>query len=481
VADSDAVSAPRTPGRGRDRPVAGRRTVAVLVLMMVVTGTGFALDRGLGPNGASRGGQAGARSGAWFCPHGGTRGWHGWLALTNPGPITVRVRVTSYGPNGQTSQSRFAVPASRLVYRSIPAQDAAASTEVEYFGGWVGASSILRAGDAGSAVTAERCVSAPSGRWFLPDETTATGQTAYAIVMNPFWAPAEFEVALRTERQNLTPGALTPYVLPARRSVAIKINDYLLQGPKEETVTVRIVSRIGRTIAGSQVVSSGAVRGGPGVPGPRVSWAFPASGYVAPGRVVAMNPGGARSDMSLIGQGRSAQRLLSGPNGLSLLTGAVATFDAGGPKDAGVLVQSTNRRPVVAVLRLTSPGGDTATVSGAANPLASWLTMPSLPPSGGRAWVLLENPGRDAVQVTLMPIGTIGTVPAPIGPIGISGGRTIHVPLRPSVGSKPASVLVRVSGGSVVAACLGETADGSGFDQTLGVPIPPGVSIGPRA
>ena len=56
---------------------------------------------------------AGPPTGAWFCPHGGGKGWQAWIAVANPGPATSTVRVTSFDQSGSRRASTFTVAGSR--------------------------------------------------------------------------------------------------------------------------------------------------------------------------------------------------------------------------------------------------------------------------------------------------------------------------------------------------------------------------------
>src|SRR5207249_992386 len=53
---------------------------------------------------------AGAHSGAWFCPHGGGKGWHVELSVTNPGSAAVPVRITTFAKSGSAPPRRVVVP-----------------------------------------------------------------------------------------------------------------------------------------------------------------------------------------------------------------------------------------------------------------------------------------------------------------------------------------------------------------------------------
>ena len=162
-----------------------------------------------------------------------------WSSLRVPGSSTVRI--TSFDGSGSSTGTTFTVDASHHVFRTVPARSTEASTEVEFFGGWVAATAVTQTKTGG--VAAERCVSAPQPTWLIPDAATGEGEDAYLVVMNPFDVNAEFDVVLRTEDRTIRPGPLTPGVLQPGRSMAVHVNQFALEGPGERTVTAEVRSR----------------------------------------------------------------------------------------------------------------------------------------------------------------------------------------------------------------------------------------------
>src|SRR5207237_8729069 len=99
---------------------------------------------------------ADAPSGVWFCPHGGGRtGWHVWLSLTNPGSTSVRARVTTFGASQPTAPKQVTVPANGRVQVAVPSAGRERASMVEYFGGWLAAGWVARAGGGDCGVAAE--------------------------------------------------------------------------------------------------------------------------------------------------------------------------------------------------------------------------------------------------------------------------------------------------------------------------------------
>jgi Family of unknown function (DUF5719) len=444
------------------------RAVALVIVAALVTGSGLLLDRAVGPKGSTSGPPAAGPSGALFCPHGGHDGWEGWVVVTNPGNRRVRVRLTQLGKEGRRSVATFSVGPLRQVYRQVSADDPADATEVEYFGGWVGAGAILSTGSGGE-LAAERCEQAAHRNWSILDVPTATGQSSYLVVMNPFDEPAEFDVVLRTEKREVAAGALTPYVLAPQHSVGIAINDYVLQDPDEESLVARVIQRMGRVIAGGLESSSIGIRAEVGLPVSSTRWLIPAGGDAGTRHLVVLNNGASRADLTAVAEAATGQRLVSGPEGFTVGPGEAKTFEPERVKDSGLLVASSNDRPVLAALRVNGSAGDSATLSGTTSTSATWLVLPALPPSGGRSFLLVQNPGRGQVDVTFQVIGSGGS-PPPIRPRTMLSGRTIRIPL-PSEAGRPVSVLVRAKGGTIVAATASYSPDRRGYAATLGLPM----------
>jgi len=363
----------------------GGRAAGVVLVVAAVAASGVFLDRSVGPKSASAGTEPGAYSGAWFCPHGGGDGWKGWVAVTNPGPAPVGVRVTTFGKKGPAAGGSFSLPARTERLVEVPATDPADTAEVEYFGGWVGAGAILDTGGTTPRTTAERCAPASHRTWFLPDGTTTTGQAAWLVVMNPFAKDAEFSVTIRTEKRSVQPGPLTPSVLGAGRSVAIKLNDFALAGPGEKTITAEVVGKIGRVVAGSLEVGTDGVRSDAGIPAASKQWFLPVAGYPGPATLSIQDPGSRRVDLSVVDEGQDELKLASGVSGISVPAGGVLTYSAGVLPGAGVSVQAMNGVPFVLSGRVGGRNGDVATVAPVASSARRW--------SGTRDLSGLRRPG----------------------------------------------------------------------------------------
>ena len=460
-------------GRRRFRPRSRGPSFAVRLLvvamgLVVVVGSGFVLDRAVGRRvpAASRNPLS---SGAWFCPHGGSSSWKGWVVVTNPGRRPVDVRLTTFGSTGRTAERSFSIPAQRQMFTEVPVSDAGAATEVEYFGGWVGAASVVSGGK-GHGLASSECQASSRKSWLLLDEPTGQSETGYAVVMNPFFAAAEFDVIIRTPRRTVRPSVLTPFVLSGRRSVAIKVNKYALEAPGEETVTVEIVARIGRVVAGSLGVVPGGIRSEGGIP-PEKRWIMPAAAS-DPSTLSVVNPGTLVGTISVTAQEKSSEQPLFEQPRLRLAPGQVRAEDLGKVQGAGLVVSTDGSSIGAVAVTSGEKTDDTATIGGVHRSGRAWLVLPGSPPDGGRELLVLQNPARTAASVTLSYIGDAGPVTTNQGgSIQIPAGRTVTIEVPPGPTGEPVSVVVKAETGNVAAAETSYSSDDAGYAASLGVPM----------
>ena len=83
--------------------------------------------------------------------------------------------------------------------------------------------------------------------------------------------------------------------------------------------------------------------------------------------------------------------------------------------------------------------------------------------------MVLENPGRVDALVSFTVIGARGG--AALGAVTVPAGRTVTIPLAPTVGKRAVSVLVTASEGTIVAASVSYSSGGKGYAATLALPM----------
>jgi hypothetical protein len=455
----DEVATPDPPAGIR----VGRRLLAVLVVVGLIVASGWWLTQtGVRATTTS---VAGPPTGAWFCPHGGGKGWQAWVSVANPGPATSTVRVTSFDQSGSKRASTFTVGGSRQVIRPVPASSMSASTEVEFFGGWVAVTAVVQ--QKGGGLATERCVSAPQSTWLVSDASTGQGEDSYLVVMNPFDVNAEFNVVFRTEDRAIRPGPLSPGVLRPGRSLAVHVNSYALAGPGEQTITAEVRPVLGRVVAGGVGIQGSTLRAEAGQPAPSSRLAIPATGFSGTSRLYLANVGGKDATASVLQLGPDGVRSVGGVGTGNVSADRAKTVVEPSFDDAGTVAAAKGAQ-VSAALRLGSAGGDQATIGAVAAPEAEWIVPAALPPSGGTEELALLNPGRTPVAVQIEPFGETGPVGSPTT-VTIPAARTLTFSLS-TFGTQPLSVRIVATNGTIAVGVASTTQDGSGFAATTGVP-----------
>jgi hypothetical protein len=466
---ADASDPKVSRGRGRS----WGRAAVVLILAAALAGSSFLLGQ-KGPAAAPDARLQPGVSGTWFCPHGGSPGWKAWVVVANPGTDSVRIRLTTFGARGVSARSTFDLGGMRQVERSIPAVQADASTQVEYFGGWVAASTYVLTDGSPAAAGAERCAPSPEPHWYVADANTGSGQTSDLVVMNPFAQDAAVDVVIRTDKRSaIRPGRLTPLVVPAGTSTAIRLNDYVLQAPDEALVTGEVDVRLGRVVAGATTVTDAGLKLEVAAPAPSTRWLLPAAGYLPPSTLALFNPTSRRADLAVSTAVGSSQQVGPGLARVSLPPGGVRVFDVRDSAATGLVVDSTNGVPVVVARRVAGDQGDPATIEGAAAGASAWVVPSIVPPAGGRCLVTIQNAGKTDAVVSLRFIGRGGPLaPGSEESFTLATGRSAVIDLSVAIGTKPVAVLVTARGGTVVAASASYSPGGAGFAATLAEAIP---------
>jgi hypothetical protein len=339
-----------------------------------------------------------------------------------------------------------------------------ASTEVEFFGGWVAVNAVVHQKDGGLA--AERCVSAPQPTWLVSDASTRQGEDSYLVVMNPFDVNAEFNVVFRTEDRAIRPGPLSPGVLKPDRSLAIHVNSFALAGPAEQTVTAEVKPVLGRVIAGGVGIQGSALRAEAGQPVASSRLEIPATRYAGTGRLYLANVGERDATPSVVQFGLDGTRSISGLGAGALPTQRAETIQESGFDDAGTLVRAKDAE-LAAALRLESTGSDQATI-GSASPAAEWVVPDALPPTGGAQYIALLNTGSRPVRAMVQLFGDTGSLGSATT-VSVPAGRTVTYPVT-TYGTEPLSATVTAVDGTIVVGVASGAADGTGFAATTGVP-----------
>jgi hypothetical protein len=454
--------------RHRDR-ARGQGWLALLTVVVVVGG-GFALERGLGtsPEGGPEPGVA--TSGAWSCPHGGGPKWQVQIHLANPGDAPVTARLTALTSGRPRKPVTVTVDPGTTRTVDVVAKTRAASTFVEFFGGWLAAGWVAQGGAGEIGVASEPCAASAGQRWYAPDGTTEQGQDAYLVVMNPFDTPAAFDVVLLTKtRAPIRDSAVNDVILPAHRSRAIRLNTLALG---EAALGSEVDASIGRVA----VASLGIGRDG----GIRASLASDALASTA---FLPVGAGAGQTVLSLMVPGEEPVQF-----GATLLSGDEATPAGGlteagqgpasaatypipveGPGSVGVVTQGDAQ--VSAALRAIGVGNDWAATGGARAPAQRWVVLPATIGEPVVPGLILVDPGNDPVTVTLRVLAAGGPDDLVVR---IEAGRALQVPAGFWAGAPDAAILVAADG-PVLALAASTSLGNSGLSTyalAMGVPVP---------
>ena len=292
--------------------------------------------------------------------------------------------------------------------------------------------------------------------------------------MNPFAEDAAVNVGIQTDhRTAVRPGALTPFIVPAGTSTEIRLNQFLLQAPDEKIVSADVRVELGRVVVSAVDLSTGGMATEIAEPRESSRWGLPAAGFTGGSTLNVMNPAGRRSDFTVIAQSETRQQVLSGVDGLSLSRGEAIAFAVPDESATGLAVESTNKAPVAVQRRVVGTDGEPAIIGGAESTAPVWLLPSTLPPRGGRALLVVQNPGRESAEIALRLFGASGSLFGADRTFSVPAGRSLTIDLSAMTGQDPAAALVTASSGTIVVGGASYASDGGGFSATLAIPVDP--------
>jgi hypothetical protein len=413
----------------------------------------------------------GAHSGSWFCPHGGGAGWQLELAVTNPGPNPVPIRVSTFAKAGPLAPRRISVPAETVVRVPVKGDSRGAASQVEYFGGWVGVSWLAQAGGNESGIASEPCSPALGRTWLMPDGTCVRGEDGWVVVMNPTNAVAQFSLRLETEEQTILTGDWADFVLRPHRSTALHLNQ---KAEGRQTVAADLRVSIGRVAAAMLGAShNGGIRAELGARAPERTAILPGGPEAGRTELIVDDVGTHRASYRGSLARTDGTQALGQFRGESLQPGQARTYDLSTERDSTIQLQLVSGDGVASARRSFGPGGDQGSTSGAA-PAAAWAIAAGTFSSKDEWRLVLTNPGvtQAVVKLWLVSAGGISEKLSPRS-ITISPGRTRPVAADFTLAARLGSVIAVATDGTFVPLAASYTGTGSGYATAVGVPIPP--------
>jgi hypothetical protein len=398
----------------------GQGFVAVVVVALVIAG-GLAAER-LGAAPPPDGPAPTARSGEWLCPHGGGGDWTAEIVVANPGPTPVQARFTPIAPEGpKAAPTSIEVPAGTTVHQAVPADHPASATYVEIFGGWAAASWLLSAAAPANGLGAEACAPSGGDRWTTVESTTAEGERASLVVMNPYASGAVFDVTLlQSDEPPLRDPDWASLELRAGRSIALPIHQKVVG---EDVVAAIVEVRTGRVgVATLGITDGGGVRSAIGATSESSTWSVGTALGTGQSSLLVLAPG--EQAVRLSGVLRS-QRAPQSAGGLvdvrqSSLSTQAYPITSDGP--SVIEVRAADDAPIVMALRAEGESDDDAATTGLSAPASAWVIGPTVAGEPSRSTLVVANPGEEPADVTFVPLGADG--PGPPVTVTVAAGGT---------------------------------------------------------
>jgi hypothetical protein len=351
----------------------------------------------------------------WFCPGGSAAGGDGVaeavVTVANPGDRDATGTVTVFPSEGKQKVSPIEVAARTSVRVRLAEVVKApwASALVEVDRGEVAVETSV-AGPLGHGDAP--CASAASEEWHLANGATTRDTGQVALLFNPFPDDAIVDFSFATDGGGFTAPDLISFPVPARSVVPVDLTQKVR---RQAHVSTSVRARAGRLVMGRIQTYDGT--GGPkgldvalAAPSPAEQWWFPdglkGAGIVEQYHVY--NPTERPAEVALdVFVDKAIPELFE----LTLLPGTYATVDVSKedaiPAKAGhsATVSSLNDVPVVAERSVAAGEGATrsgyASMLGAAGSARRWILAVGHASRALDEWVVIQNPGAEAVRVSL--------------------------------------------------------------------------------
>lgn len=439
---------------------------------------GVALDSFVGDVAARRVAPASAFvSGANFCPaapKGGTS--TATLLLGAPGPAAT---VGLEPVEKEKLEVRGDVVTPYRVAKPV-------AVDAVGYGAAITASTVIRTQTPVEGAGAAVCASSAAQRWYLPEGSSELGFDERILVYNPFPDEAVIAVTLFTPGGRKAKANLSDVAVPARSSVGLAVNDYIL---RQGVLGASVVARRGRIVVWRSLMAKP-----DGLPhGTQLSlasqrtstdWFFP-DGGVGPGyeeRITVLNP--AQEEAVLTISLVAGKEVIQPPKLVEVtvppgtarafwLPNLVGGTDAriGG---AGAVVRSINGTGVVAERTVWYDTGDAQGVAsevGAPEAARDWWVPPaSLTPTTDSIVLLNPTTRRATVSIRLLRTSGASVVPRALQGVVVPSYARVRLPVAALTGGAAVAAIV-TSDTPVVAERSAYSSAAGDVSSVIGVPL----------
>lgn len=464
-----------------------RRLTIGLVALVAIAGAAVA-DR-LNPPQAPRpaADRADAPGGVWACPVVKAAGTGGWIHIVNTGRDASRIRVT-FLPDGRGPIEQ-AVTLPPLRVTTLPTPPAItrfnAGAIVEFAGGNVTVSRTLLLGSFGSTGVAGAACSRPGDASLVVAQGATLSTDTQIALLNPNTADALVDVALLIGGEKIEPESLQHRIVPARGRLVLREGDFAFDEP---AVSAEIVARSGRVVADGIFLGRGVfdiAAAQPAVP-ESVVVASTSRGQVFFASVAVGDEDAVTTGTLLSSTGQTGYAPL-----INGLPPSAPNVDGNATRDVppgAVALAVTSRTSPIAIGALwqisrRNVGSETAVSTGVSpsNEAVAVLGYPAAP-STMRLLIANPDPREAVVDVTLMTAAGAAR-PAALQRFRVPAGRTATISVGGSSKQSTVAVLLRATGGRVVAVLEASAAVSGTFSAFAVTAIPvarvPEVAIEP--
>jgi uncharacterized protein DUF5719 len=394
--------------------------------------------------------EATSPGGVWACPIVKLAGSPGWLHLVNSGERSSSVRVSYIVEGKAPVEQAFALSAGRARTLAVPRglTPFGAGAIVEYAGGNVTISRTMQTGGVTGAAT---CARPGAGTLVLPQGSTLKTETAL-VLLNPGGADAVVDVSLSVDGRVIQPESLRGRVVPARKRLVVREGDFAFD---TRVVGATVTASSGRVVVDGLLQGSGAIDLITAVPAVREIAAI-ASSARGPAlfSALAIGEDDAATDSHVV---TSQGRTTFGPLVTALAPDTPVLASAGADAPGAVALHIASSTAPIAIgarwqVKARNGASDYAAAAGVvpAHEIVAVLGPPTVP-SAMR--LLIANPDDVDASVDVAVVTETGTTePADLQHVVVAAGRTVTLPVRGVAANATVGLVLRSSGGQMVAA-----------------------------
>lgn len=349
------------------------------------------------------------------------------------------------------------------------------------------------------------CATSGSSHWYFTQGQTLVNAGVEITLLNPYPTDSVVDLSFTTDQGVESPVGFQAIVVPPGGLVSVNLGDHLR---RRQQIATTVTARTGRVVAWETQwvdppAAGAAILGTPaaqspladpaagiagvtvllGAPSAGTQWVWPDgnAGNGVSEQYVVYNPGTQTADVRLsigLDQGVAEPFELSVPPGqvIPVASDQQARIPAGVAHSA--VIQSVNGVPVVAERVIAagtpSPWSGLGQMLGQRVPADRWLVAGALADSSHDGWVVLYNPGNEALRVVIDGLSAGAQVPlAGLSPVTVFPGRRVAIHLNQGRPTLDEPLIVSADGPFYAESNIYGAGGSPGISLAPGVPLTP--------